>query len=95
VAVANAIVFGGNGDDAGALFLVAGTEATMPKFTIIAVGSWRKILDRLRSLPHTEIEQCEARSLEAMLHWRDPAERLRTFRCRHCHTLADDNPASG
>jgi hypothetical protein len=29
-----------------------------------------------------------------MLHWRDPAERLRMLQCRR-HALVDDNPASG
>ncbi len=36
----------------------------------------------------------EERGLEAMAHWRDPAERLRPHRRRR-HTLIDDNPASG
>jgi len=39
-------------------------------------------------------EQGEERCLGAMLHWRDPVERLRTLR-RRSHTLVDDNPASG
>jgi hypothetical protein len=42
----------------------------------------------------TEVEQDEARCLEAMLHWRDPSERSRTLH-RRDHTLVDDNPASG
>jgi hypothetical protein len=75
----------------------------MPKFTIVGYmpqppPSWRKVIifARLRPLRLTEIEQDEEHSLEAMLHWHDPSERLRTLR-RHCHThtLIDDNPASG
>ena len=68
----------------------------MPTFTIIALELWRKILDRVRPLHLSEIEQPENRCLEAMLHWHDPTERLKALRCRHWrHTLADDNPASG
>ena len=38
----------------------------------------------------------EGRNFEAMLHWQDPVERLRTIRRRqHTHTLVDDNPSSG
>jgi hypothetical protein len=40
-----------------------------------------------------EIDE-EKRCLDAMLHWRDPIERLRTRR-RPRRTLVDDNPASG
>ena len=40
-----------------------------------------------------EIDE-EQRCLDAMLHWRDPIERLRTHR-RQRRTLVDDNPASG
>ena len=40
-----------------------------------------------------EIDE-EERCLDAMLHWRDPIERLRTHR-RQRRTLVDDNPASG
>jgi hypothetical protein len=36
----------------------------------------------------------EERCLDAMLHWRDPIERLQTHR-RPRRTLVDDNPASG
>ena len=44
----------------------------------------------------TELEQEEEHCLEAMLHWHDPAARVRTIhRGRHPHTLVDDNPASG
>ena len=72
---------------------------------------FRKIAEELRRLPElreihilarmgaprlTEIEQQEEHRLEAMLHWHDPEEKVRTFRCRcHAHTLIDDNPASG
>ena len=35
-----------------------------------------------------------AHALDAMLHWRDPVERLRTLRRRR-RTLIDDNPCSG
>jgi hypothetical protein len=52
------------------------------------------ILSRIRDLRLREIEHDEDRSQEAMLHWRDPVERLRTLRRRN-HTLVDDNPASG
>lgn len=52
------------------------------------------ILARIRQLRVAEIEHDEERPLEAMLHWRDPIERLRTLR-RRSHTLVDDNPASG
>jgi len=52
------------------------------------------ILSRIRGLRLTEVERDEEQSLEAMLHWRDPVERLRTLRRRN-HTLVDDNPASG
>jgi len=38
----------------------------------------------------------EGQGLEAMLHWQDPVERLRTIRRRrHMHSLVGDNPASG
>jgi hypothetical protein len=58
--------------------------------------TWRKIDLFARWRPHclTEVEQDEEHCLEAMLHWRDPAERLRTLQCRR-HALVDDNPASG
>jgi hypothetical protein len=68
-------------------------------FTIVgrkprALQSWPKLLLRIRPLHLSEIEQEEERCLEAMLHWHDQAERLRTLR-RRSHTLVDDNPASG
>ena len=52
------------------------------------------ILAQIRQHRVTDIEQEEEHCLEAMLHWRDPVERLRTLR-RRGHTLVDDNPASG
>ena len=55
---------------------------------------WRKALARMRQVQVTEIEQNEERCLEAMLHWHDPVETLRTLRHRS-HTLVDGNPASG
>ena len=72
----------------------------MWKFTMIVIQPrppplWRETVTRIRQLRVTEIEQHdENRSLEAMLHWRDPVEGLRTLRRRN-HTLVDDNPASG
>lgn len=61
-----------------------------------ALPSWREIDVFAKLRPHclTEIEQDEEHCLEAMLHWRDPAERLRLLR-RHRHGLVDDNPTSG
>jgi hypothetical protein len=78
-----------------------GEEATM--FRIVGYRPWppperfkANTFLRLRPLHLTEIEQDEERFLEAMLHWHDPEERLRTLRHRcHTHTLVDDNPASG
>jgi hypothetical protein len=75
----------------------------MPMFTMIGARPrppppWLKvnIFVGLQPLRLTEIEQDEERFLEAMLHWHDPEERLRTLRRRcHTHTLVDDNPASG
>lgn len=58
-----------------------------------APPQWRVILTRFRVYRLTEIEP-EERPLEAMLHWRDPVERLRRFRCRR-RSLLDDNPSSG
>jgi hypothetical protein len=67
----------------------------MPMFTIMAYERWRKVLDRVRPPRPTEHEQDEARCLEAMQHWRDPEERLRTLSCRCSrHALIDDNPVS-
>jgi hypothetical protein len=73
-------------------------EATMTKFAIIGLkprspADW--VLARIGQHRITDMEQ-ERNGLEAMLHWRDPVERLRTLRRRrHAHTLVDDNPASG
>jgi hypothetical protein len=53
-----------------------------------------RILAQERRRWLTEVEQDEDRCLDAMLHWRDPAERSRRLH-RRDHTLADDNPASG
>jgi hypothetical protein len=36
----------------------------------------------------------EEHGLDAMLHWRDPVERMRTLRS-HQRTLVDGNPSSG
>ena len=73
----------------------------MPMFTTIseklrAQPTWRKIdaLARMRPQCLTEVEQDEEHCLDAMVHWRDPAERLRMLRRRR-HALVDDNPASG
>jgi hypothetical protein len=92
-------IHGGNGGGWGALFDVAGTEATMPMFAmgekLRALPSWRRIDVLAKLRPHclTELEQDEEHCLEGMLHWRDPAERSRILRRRH--DLVDDNPTSG
>jgi hypothetical protein len=53
------------------------------------------VLARIRKHRMTDSEQ-EGEGFEAMLHWQDPVERLRTIRRQqHTHTLVDDNPASG
>ena len=54
---------------------------------------WRVMLTRIREQRWTATEE-EAHPLEAMLHWRDPHERLRTIRRRR-GGLLDDNPSSG
>jgi hypothetical protein len=59
----------------------------------------RRHLIQLRKYRWTEIDPgVHAREgedpLEAMKHWQDPAERLRTPRCRR-KSLLVDNPASG
>jgi hypothetical protein len=70
----------------------------MTKFEIIGVkprspADW--VRARIRQRRITEKGEEDLR-LEAMLHWQDPVERLRTLRRRrHTHTLVDDNPASG
>jgi hypothetical protein len=56
----------------------------------------RRVCDMLAGITeHRErdIDE-EERCLDAMLHWRDPIERLRIQR-RQRRTLVDDNPASG
>ena len=66
---------------------------------------WRVILKRIREQHRRQIEEKEIgeaeqwqngtdHTLEAMLHWRDPVERLRVLRRRR-KTLIDDNPSSG
>ena len=55
-----------------------------------APPQWRVILSRVRQ-NHTEV--MEAHPLEAMLHWRDPVERLRRIQRRR--SLLEDNPSSG
>lgn len=68
----------------------------------LATGPWQRppsewfkanILAQIRQHRVTDIEQEEEHCLEAMLHWRDPVDSLRTR--RRGHTLVDDNPASG
>jgi len=66
-----------------------------------APPQWRVILARVREQHWKESEEGElllngrgrAHALDAMLHWRDPVERLRTLRRRR-RTLIDDNPCS-
>jgi hypothetical protein len=70
----------------------------MTKFGIIGAkpgspADW--VRARMQKRRITDMDQ-EGQGLEAMLHWRDPVERVRTRRRRqHAHTLVDDNPASG
>ncbi len=64
-----------------------------------APPQWRVILARFGEQHSKESEEGEfllnsAHALDAMLHWRDPVERLRTLRRRR-RTLIDDNPCSG
>jgi hypothetical protein len=70
----------------------------MRKFEVIGAGPWSSadwVRARMRKRRLGDTEQ-EGQALEAMLHWQDPVERLRTIRRRqHIHTLVDDNPASG
>ena len=54
---------------------------------------WRVILTRVRVYRLTVVEP-EERPLEAMLHWRDPIERLQRLRSQR-RSLLDDNPSSG
>ncbi len=53
---------------------------------------WLVMLARIRERRWTAEEE-ESHPLEAMLHWRDPHERLRDRR-RHRHGL-DNNPSAG
>ena len=54
---------------------------------------WVRARIQKRRLRDAELE---GQDPEAMLHWRDPVDRLRTIRRRQqIHTLVDDNPASG
>ncbi len=55
-------------------------------------AQWRVMLDRIRERRWTAHED-EPHPLHAMLHWRDPYERLRDLRRRR-HGL-DNNPSSG
>ncbi len=60
---------------------------------------WRVIVTQVRECHWTEIDPAVHpregdHPLEAMLHWHDPAERLRTLRCRR-KSLLDDSPSSG
>lgn len=57
-----------------------------------APPQWRLILERIRTRRWTAHVE-EANPLEAMLHWKDPHERLRAIR-RERHGL-DDNPSAG
>ena len=61
-----------------------------------ALPSWRErhVFAKLRPHCLTEIEQDEEHCLDAMLHWRDPVERMQLLRRRR-HALVDDNPTSG
>ena len=64
-----------------------------------APRQWRVILTRIRVYHWTEVDQGDCsregeHSLDAMLHWRDPAQRLKTLR-RLRKSLLDDNPSSG
>jgi len=75
----------------------------MPMLTFIThewarLPEWRRIDFFMRLPPPclSEIEQEEEHCLEAMAHWHDPGERLRSGQRRsHAHTLVEDNPASG
>jgi hypothetical protein len=56
-------------------------------------ADWVRARIQKRRLRDAELE---GQDPEAMLHWRDPVDRLRTVRRRQqIHTLVDDNPASG
>jgi hypothetical protein len=60
---------------------------------------WRVIVTEIRERRWIEIDWGVHRRegehpLEAMSHWRDPAEKLTPLRCRR-KSLLDDNPSSG
>ena len=66
---------------------------------------WRVVLTRIREQHSRQIEEKKIgqaeqwrngidHTLEEMVHWRDPVERLRVLRRRR-KTLIDDNPSSG
>jgi hypothetical protein len=60
---------------------------------------WHVIVSQVREYRRIEIDPGVhphegEHPLEAMSHWHDPAERLRTLRCRR-KSLLDDNPSSG
>ena len=60
---------------------------------------WHLIVTQVREYCWTEIDsRVHTREgehpLEAMMHWHDPAERLRPLRCQR-KSLLDDNPSSG
>ena len=60
---------------------------------------WHLIVTQVREYRWTEIDpgvhtRDGEHPLEAMMHWHDPAERLRTLRYRR-KSLLDDNPSSG
>lgn len=68
-------------------------------------SEWRVVLTRIREQHWRQIEEKKIgqaeqwrngidHTLEEMVHWRDPVERLRVLRRRR-KTLIDDNPPSG
>ncbi len=65
-----------------------------------APPQWRVILTRIKKQRHwAEIDQADLpregeHPFEAMLHWHDPSQRLKTHRRRRT-SLLDDNPSSG
>jgi hypothetical protein len=69
---------------------IAGPRAPQERLASILVQTR---LARIVSMRGEE-EELEEHCLDAMLHWRDPVERLRALRHRH-RTLLDDNPSSG
>jgi hypothetical protein len=64
-----------------------------------APPQWRMILARIKEQRWREVDEGDLQRegehpLEAMVHWRDPTQRLRTHRRRRM-SLLDDNPSSG